>query len=125
LDGDDLGLDHVVLAEVLVDVLDVVPVDLGDMDQPHLATRQGQEGGVRGDAAHGPIDDRADLEICQDSSSYRTTSSAGSFHSGASPDRPVSHRPVWAVNTTLGWVEEASLAPVVSQFASAARGSGG
>src|SRR6185436_14182360 len=123
LDGDDLGLDHVVLAEVLVDVLDVVPVDLGDMDQPHLATRQGQEGAVRGDAAHGPIDDRADLEICQDSSSYRTTSSAGSFHSGASPNRqcPIgpfgpSIRPLsYPVNTTLGWVEEASLAPVVSQ----------
>jgi hypothetical protein len=58
---------------VLVDVLDVVPVGLGDMDESHLAALQGQEGAVRGDAAHGPVDDRADLEICQDSSFYRTT----------------------------------------------------
>src|SRR5512132_3865961 len=87
LDGDDLRLDDVVLAKMLVDVLDVVPVDLGDVDEPHLAALQGQEGAVRGDAADGPVDDRADLEICQDSSSFRTSSSAVSFLSGASPGR--------------------------------------
>jgi hypothetical protein len=61
LDGDDLRLDDVALPEVLVDVLDVVPVDLGDVPEPDLAPFQGQEGSVGGDSRHGPFDDRANL----------------------------------------------------------------
>jgi len=65
LDGDDLRLDDVRLPEVFVDVLDVVAVDLGDVDEPDLPALEGQEGPVRGDAADGPLDDRADFELCQ------------------------------------------------------------
>jgi hypothetical protein len=46
---------------MLVDVLDVVSVDLGDVHESDLAPFQGQEGPVRGDSGHGPIDDRANL----------------------------------------------------------------
>jgi len=91
LDGDDLRLDDIGLPQVLVDVLDVVPVDLGDMDEPDLSPFEGQEGPVRGDPADGPFDDRADLELCQ---CLRLL-----VRSPASPGRSVSHRPVSAVNT--------------------------
>src|SRR5205823_3288886 len=63
LDRDDLGLDGVALAEVLADVLDVVAVDLGDVDEAHSTAFELDERSVRGDALHGPLDDRADLQI--------------------------------------------------------------
>jgi len=91
LDGDDLRLDDIGLPKVLVDVLDVVPVDLGDVDEPDLPPLEGQEGPVGGDTADGPLDDRADFELCQ---CLRLL-----VRSPASPGRSVSHRPVSAVNT--------------------------
>src|SRR4029453_11107018 len=99
LDGDHLRLDDVALAQVLVHVLDVVPVDLGDVDESHLPALQGQEGAVRGDAADGPVDDRADLKIFCQNSSVRSVL-RWSFLSGASPISPVSHRLVCARNNT-------------------------
>src|SRR4051794_37683151 len=65
LDGDDLRLDDVALAEMLVDVLDVVAVDLGDVHESDLAALERQERPVGGDARDGSVDDRPDLEICQ------------------------------------------------------------
>jgi hypothetical protein len=61
LDGDHLCLDAVVLPEVLADVLDVVPIDLGDVDQADGPGVELNEGPVRGDALDGPFNDRPDL----------------------------------------------------------------
>jgi hypothetical protein len=91
LDGDDLRLDDVALSQVIVDVLDVVAIDLGDVDEPDLAALEGEEGPVRGDARDGPVDDRPDLELCQ--------RLLLRVPPGTSPGRSVSHRPVSGVNT--------------------------
>ena len=66
LDGDDLRLDDVGLAEMVVDILDVVPVDLGDVHEPDLAALEREERPVRRDARHGPVDDRFHLELAPD-----------------------------------------------------------
>src|SRR5439155_1755352 len=68
LDRDDLGLDGVALAEMLPDVLDVVAVDLRDVDEAHSTAFELDERSVRGDALHGPLDDRADFQILYRSS---------------------------------------------------------
>ncbi len=47
--------------KVVLDVPDVVPIDLGDMDQAELAAFELEERPVRGDALDGPFDDRPDL----------------------------------------------------------------
>src|SRR5438093_9268199 len=103
LDGDDLRLDDVALPEVLVDVLDVVPVDLGDVHEPDLAPFQGQEGPVRGDARHGPVDDRANLEI-SDLGSFQQP--GGQFSTPqTSGERPLSHPLDCSVKHPRGWEE--------------------
>src|SRR5919206_4624626 len=43
LDGDDLRLDDVALSEMLVDVLDVVAVDLGNVHESDLPALERQE----------------------------------------------------------------------------------
>jgi hypothetical protein len=61
LDGPDLRLDLISLAKVLVNVLDVVAVDLGDVHEPDLAVLELQEGPVGCDALYGAFDDRTDF----------------------------------------------------------------
>jgi hypothetical protein len=55
---------------VLLDVPYVVPVDLGDVNEPDLAVLELEERPVRGDAVDGPLYDRPDLCLC-DWSSFR------------------------------------------------------
>jgi len=64
LDGHDLGLDLVVLAEVFANVADIVPVDLGDVNQADLAVLELEERTIGRDALDGRLDDRPDLYIC-------------------------------------------------------------
>ena len=70
LDGDDLRLDDVALAEMVVHVLHVVPVDLGDVDEPEASVFELEEGPVRGDAGDGAVDHRADFDLCDDGCSF-------------------------------------------------------
>jgi len=53
---------------VLADVPDVVPVDLGDVDEPDAAVLELEERPIGRDALNGPFDDRAYLEIRDDDS---------------------------------------------------------
>jgi len=46
-----------------VDVLHVVAIDLGDVDQTQPAVLELQERAVRGDAFDGAVDDGADLDL--------------------------------------------------------------
>jgi hypothetical protein len=64
LDGHDLGLNFVVLTEVLADVPDVVAVDLGDVDQADSSVFKLEESSVRGDPLYGPFNDRTYLYLC-------------------------------------------------------------
>ena len=63
LDRHDLRLDAVPFAEMLPDVLHVVPVDLGDMDEPHPPVLELQERSVVLDPRHGARDGRTDLDL--------------------------------------------------------------
>jgi hypothetical protein len=63
LDGDDLGLNSVVLPKVVPDLPDVVPIDLRDVYQADGAIVDLDERSVRGDALDGPFDDRPDLQV--------------------------------------------------------------
>jgi hypothetical protein len=49
---------------VVLHVSHVVPVDLGDVDQPDLAVLELEESPVGGDALDGRLDDRPDLYVC-------------------------------------------------------------
>jgi hypothetical protein len=49
---------------VVLHVSHVVPVDLGDVDQPDLAVLELEECPVGGDALDGRLDDRPDLYVC-------------------------------------------------------------
>src|SRR5204863_4363867 len=71
LDRCDLDLDAVPLAQVLADVLDVVPVDLGDVDETHPSVLELQERSVVLDACHGSRDGRTDLDLCDVAVSFR------------------------------------------------------
>ena len=63
LDGPDLRLDDVALPQVVVDVLDVVPVDLGDVDEAEPAVLELEERAVRRDAFDGAVDHRPDFDL--------------------------------------------------------------
>ena len=67
LDGDDFRLDDIPLAEVIVDVLHVVPIDLGDVNQPETSVFELEERPVGGDAGDGAVDHRADFDLCDES----------------------------------------------------------
>lgn len=64
LDGNDLGLDPIVQMEMILHVANVVPVDLGDVDQADLAVLELEKRPVRGDALDDRFDDRPDLYVC-------------------------------------------------------------
>jgi hypothetical protein len=64
LDGHDLGLHLVVLAKVFSDIADIVPVDLGDVDEADPTVFELEEGSVRGDSLDGPLHDRTDFYVC-------------------------------------------------------------
>jgi hypothetical protein len=53
---------------VVLHIAHVVPVDLGDVDQPDLAVLELEECPVRGNALDGRLDDRPDLYVCDLSS---------------------------------------------------------
>src|SRR4029453_14956839 len=60
LDSDDLDRDLVIDPEVLLDRADVVPVDLGDVDETRLARLKLDEGSVGCDPNDGARDNRPD-----------------------------------------------------------------
>ena len=63
LDRDDLGLNDVALAKMLVDVRDVIPVDLRDMNEPEASVLQLQESAIWRYAFHGAVHHRSDLYL--------------------------------------------------------------
>ncbi len=67
LDGDDLRLHDVSFAEMIVNILDVVAVDLRDVDEPQASVFELEERPVRGDAGNGAVDHRADFDLCDES----------------------------------------------------------
>jgi hypothetical protein len=63
LDGLDLRLNDIALPKVVVDVLDVVPVDLGDVDEAEPTVLELEERSVRRDAFDGTVDDRPYFDL--------------------------------------------------------------
>jgi hypothetical protein len=49
---------------MIVHVLDVVAIDLRDVDEPETSVLELEERPVGGDAGHGAVDHRADLDLC-------------------------------------------------------------